>query len=77
MLIFYQNAFSKLATLGLDIFKMLVPDVLHEFELGVWKMILAHLIRLLYAHGGDEAVNKLDQRYSSRPSLCLPNLYIA
>jgi hypothetical protein len=44
---------------------MFVPDVLHEFELGVWKAILAHLIRLLYAHGGDSAVNELDQRYIS------------
>jgi hypothetical protein len=48
--------------LGLDVFKMLVPDVLHEFELGIWKMILAHLVRLLYASGGDSAVNELDNR---------------
>jgi hypothetical protein len=26
---------------------MFALDVLHEFELGVWKMILVHLIRLL------------------------------
>jgi len=28
---------------------MLVVDLLHEFELGVWKAIFTHLIRLLYA----------------------------
>jgi hypothetical protein len=56
---------------------MLVPDVLLKSKLGVWKMILAHLIQLLHAHGSDRAVNKLDQQYSLHPSLCLPNLYIA
>jgi hypothetical protein len=28
---------------------MLVPDLLHEFELGVWKALFTHLIRVLYA----------------------------
>ena len=28
---------------------MLVVDLLHEFELGVWKAVFTHLIRLLYA----------------------------
>ena len=28
---------------------MLVIDLLHEFELGVWKAIFKHLICLLYA----------------------------
>jgi hypothetical protein len=58
----FQSAFERLVPLGLDVFKMLVPDVLHEFELGIWKMILAHLVRLLYASGGDSAVNELDNR---------------
>ena len=26
---------------------MLVVDLLHEFELGVWKAILIHLLRIL------------------------------
>jgi hypothetical protein len=30
---------------------MLVVDLLHEFELGVWKAVLTHLIRILYARG--------------------------
>jgi hypothetical protein len=42
---------------------MLVVDLLHEFELGVWKALFIHLLRIL------EAVNpallhKLDQRYA-------------
>jgi hypothetical protein len=40
---------------------MFVPDLLHEFELGVWKALFTHLIRLLYAIG-DDAVQKLNQR---------------
>lgn len=28
---------------------MLVVDLMHEFELGVWKSTLIHIIRLLYA----------------------------
>jgi hypothetical protein len=32
---------------------MFVPDLLHEFELGVWKAIFTHLMRILYAAGGD------------------------
>ena len=32
-----------------DISQMMVVDLLHEFELGVWKALLTHLIRLLHA----------------------------
>jgi len=41
---------------------MFVPDLLHEFELGVWKGTFAHLMRLLYATGTD-AIQLLNQRY--------------
>lgn len=40
---------------------MFVPDLLHEFELGVWKAVFTHLIRILYAAGID-AVNKINER---------------
>ena len=45
--------------------KMLVVDLLHEFELGVWKGLFSQLIRLLYAAGRgiDDPVVILDQRY--------------
>jgi hypothetical protein len=39
---------------------MLVTDVLHEFELGVWKLIFIHLIRILLALGKQGLVNKMD-----------------
>lgn len=43
---------------------MLVVDLLHEFELGVWKGLFTHLIRLLYAAGGgfDKQAVELDRR---------------
>ncbi|KAG2048985.1 hypothetical protein BDR06DRAFT_984573 [Suillus hirtellus] len=43
-----SNAFSDcLATFGFNIFHALVVDLLHEFELGVWKMLFVHLLRIL------------------------------
>jgi hypothetical protein len=41
---------------------MLVPDFMHEFELGVFKNFFIHLLRILYAHG-DGAISKLNERY--------------
>ncbi len=44
---------------------MLVVDLLHEFELGIWKGLFTHLIRLLYAagKGSDHLAIELDKRY--------------
>jgi hypothetical protein len=41
---------------------MFVPDLLHEFELGVWKAIFTHLMRVLYGAGGD-LIQTLNWRY--------------
>jgi hypothetical protein len=61
----FQNAFSeKLGCLGFNLFIMLVVDLMHEFELGVWKALFVHLIRILSsACAGDELVHELDRRY--------------
>jgi hypothetical protein len=40
---------------------MLVVDLLHEFELGVWKSVLVHLIRMLYTMG-NETVHEFNAR---------------
>ncbi|KAF8227655.1 hypothetical protein L208DRAFT_1295637, partial [Tricholoma matsutake] len=38
-----HNAFSKqLQSFGFNFFLMFVPDLLHEFELGVWKNTFKH-----------------------------------
>lgn len=53
-LIKHQNAFSsQLSMHGFNFFSLFVPDLLHEFELGVWKAVFTHLIRILYAKGED------------------------
>jgi hypothetical protein len=41
---------------------MLVTDILHEVELGVWKSLFVHVIRLLEAVDKD-AVNTVDARF--------------
>jgi hypothetical protein len=42
-------------------FILFVVDLLHEFELGVWKAIFTHLLRILYAQGGG-VIQKLNKR---------------
>ena len=41
---------------------MLTVDLLHEVELGVWKALFAHLVRMLHARGLDK-VHEFDRRY--------------
>ncbi|KZP26571.1 hypothetical protein FIBSPDRAFT_781724, partial [Athelia psychrophila] len=77
------NIFAeRLGHLGLNPYSMLVVDLLHEFELGVWKYVFVHLIRLLGAACGAAArkqqgegplppgslVDELDKRYRLVPS---------
>ncbi|EIW73878.1 hypothetical protein CONPUDRAFT_68212, partial [Coniophora puteana RWD-64-598 SS2] len=51
------NAFSEfLLEQGVNFFSLFVVDLLHEFELGVWKAIFIHLVRILLAVGGSAAV---------------------
>lgn len=61
----FQNAFSKrLVPLGFDIYSTLVVDLMHEFELRVWKGLFIHLLRILEAFGkttGKNVINKLDR----------------
>jgi hypothetical protein len=58
-----QNAFSALfRKLGYNYYEMFGLDVLHEFELGVWKMILVHLIRVLDSLP-ENRLHLLDQRF--------------
>jgi hypothetical protein len=58
----FQNAFShRLGSLGFDPFSMLVVDQMHEFELGVWKALFIHLLRILHSVD-DSLVAELDRR---------------
>lgn len=40
---------------------MLVVDLMHEFELGVWKSLFVHLLRILSAQN-DGLSHELDHR---------------
>ncbi|THG93149.1 hypothetical protein EW026_g8011 [Hermanssonia centrifuga] len=63
-----RNAFStKLSKFGMDFHSMLTVDLLHEFELGVWKAVFTHLMRILYAAGGDK-IQMLNTRYRMVPT---------
>jgi hypothetical protein len=43
---------------------MLVVDFMHEFELGVWKALFTHLVRILYAVAPHaRQVAELDDRF--------------
>lgn len=57
-----QNAFSdKLYPLGFNLFVMLVVDLLHEFELGIWKAVFTHLLRMLESEDKSK-IHELDHR---------------
>ena len=47
----FQNVFSSLAPFSFNFFDMLVPDFMHEFELGIWKALFMHLVHILVSHG--------------------------
>lgn len=58
-----QSAFSVcLGDLGVNAYELFVPDLMHEFELGIWKGTFTHLLRLLAAQG-DDAVQEFNRRY--------------
>ncbi|TBU51202.1 hypothetical protein BD310DRAFT_834969 [Dichomitus squalens] len=57
-----QSAFSvRFAGHGVNFYDMLAPDLMHEFELGVWKGIFTHLMRMLAEKGGG-AVEEFNSR---------------
>ncbi|KZT71629.1 hypothetical protein DAEQUDRAFT_665724 [Daedalea quercina L-15889] len=63
-----RSAFStRFADTGFNFYSMFVPDVLHEFELGVWKAIFIHLLRILYAEGKDR-IQIMNQRFRMVPT---------
>ncbi|KAJ3521207.1 hypothetical protein NMY22_g12407 [Coprinellus aureogranulatus] len=68
-----QNAFRCLSRWKFDISSALVVDLLHEFEIGVWKRLFIHLMRLLdtftcTAHlNGNTLTAELDSRYRATP----------
>ncbi|KAJ7210726.1 hypothetical protein GGX14DRAFT_363047 [Mycena pura] len=63
-----SNAFSdRLSKFSFNPFRMLVPDFMHEFELGVFKAFFIHLLRILQAHSPSSLI-QLDTRFRLVPS---------
>ncbi|KAG9082831.1 hypothetical protein FS749_006541 [Ceratobasidium sp. UAMH 11750] len=63
-----ENAFSKrLLPFKFNFFSMFVVDLLHEIELGVWKSLLTHLIRIVYGRGS-EILAEFNRRFRSVPT---------
>ena len=61
----FQNAFSmRLTRFNFNPYPMLVVDLMHEFEQGVWKNLFTHLTRILHA-SNPALVIEMDQRYAS------------
>lgn len=62
---YIQNAFSKrLASFKFNLFPMFIVDLLHEVELGVWRSLFIHLLRIMECIGPTLA-HKLDERFVS------------
>ncbi len=61
-----NNAFSeRLSEFIFQVYELLVVDQMHEFELGVWKALLTHLIRILNSLG-----NRKAQEFNARLVIC-------
>ncbi|KAI0633696.1 hypothetical protein C8Q77DRAFT_1157868 [Trametes polyzona] len=63
-----RSAFStRLRPHGFNFYSLFVPDLLHEFKLGVWKSIFTHILRLLHAVGND-AIQEFNKRFRQIPT---------
>ncbi|KAF5389987.1 hypothetical protein D9757_003833 [Collybiopsis confluens] len=63
-----RNTFSTLFyEFGFNFYNIIVSDVLHEIELGVWKAVLTHLIRILTSVGS-LSLEEMNQRFRRIPT---------
>ncbi|TFK17414.1 hypothetical protein FA15DRAFT_661464 [Coprinopsis marcescibilis] len=69
-----KNAFHlRLEELDFSVFPCLVVDLLHKFEIGVWKNMFIHLLRLMHSLDCD-MISELDKRnYSQIYIQCIGN----
>ncbi|KAJ3537968.1 hypothetical protein NMY22_g5372 [Coprinellus aureogranulatus] len=62
-----QNAFSdRLSHLGFDVYRIAAVDAMHEVEIGVWKSLFIHLLRLLETVD-KSAIHTLNKRFREVP----------
>jgi hypothetical protein len=58
-----QNAFSdRLSPLGFNFFLMFIVDLMHDFELGTWRAIFVHFLRILDSVDANLLI-ELDRRW--------------
>ncbi|KAF8806327.1 hypothetical protein BYT27DRAFT_7224612 [Phlegmacium glaucopus] len=70
-----MNAFVDRLGDDFDLSRMLVVDLMHKFELGVWKLFFTHLICILYAAAPDGSlVEVLNERYCQMPTFGLSTI---
>ncbi|KAF7964872.1 hypothetical protein HWV62_1965 [Athelia sp. TMB] len=65
------NAFSrKLGPHGFNVFKALLPDLMHEVEIGGWKALFIHLLRILEVHNKTTrtTLKEFNRRFRQIPS---------
>ncbi|CDO69347.1 hypothetical protein BN946_scf184746.g28 [Trametes cinnabarina] len=65
-----QAAFSQClgeVDAGFNFYEIFAPDLMHEFELSIWKGTFLHLMRLLHAQGRD-VVQEFDRRMRAMPT---------
>ncbi|THV01338.1 hypothetical protein K435DRAFT_793413 [Dendrothele bispora CBS 962.96] len=63
------NAFSEaFGEYGFNMFKLITNDILHESEVGEWKRIFTHLVRILEAFDGNNSTSILNKRYRQVPT---------
>ncbi|KAK2459571.1 hypothetical protein APHAL10511_008410 [Amanita phalloides] len=62
------SAFSmRFFAQGLNHYDLFVPNLMHEFELGVWKATFTHLLRILVINGG-QGIQMLNKWYRDVPT---------
>ena len=55
---------SYYVSLGIQLFDLFAIDIMHNFEIGAFKRMFVHLIRIAYSIG-PEAVQELNQRQAA------------
>ena len=58
---------SSLAPFSFNFFDMLVPNFMHEFELGIWKALFTHIVHILVSHG-DGTIQEFNRQYQQVPT---------
>ncbi|KAG8727267.1 hypothetical protein FRC10_006273, partial [Ceratobasidium sp. 414] len=61
------NAFTERLGNSFNIYSALVVDQLHEVELGVWKSVFKHLVRLVHLSGNNTVV-EFNKRFRAVPT---------